>query len=129
MKIKDFGVEIWMNAYENDCEYNLAETCIESLTVDELLEISNKKEEILKEIIGMKLTYGAIEGSIPLRTAVAGLYKNVKPENITITHGGASANALSIMTLVEPGDRVISVLPTYQQHYSIPESIGAVLSY
>ena len=29
------------------------------------------------------------------------------------------------LTLVEPGDRVISVLPTYQQHYSIPESIGA----
>jgi aspartate/methionine/tyrosine aminotransferase len=28
-------------------------------------------------------------------------------------------------TLVEPGDRVISVLPTYQQHYSIPKSYGA----
>ena len=28
-------------------------------------------------------------------------------------------------TLVEPGDRVISVLPTNQQHYSIPESFGA----
>ena len=28
-------------------------------------------------------------------------------------------------TLVEPGDHVISVIPTYQQHYSIPESIGA----
>ncbi len=23
------------------------------------------------------------------------------------------------------GDRVIAVLPTYQQHYSIPESLGA----
>ena len=28
-------------------------------------------------------------------------------------------------TLVEPSDRVISIVPTYQQHYSIPESIGA----
>lgn len=28
-------------------------------------------------------------------------------------------------TLVEPGDHVISVIPTYQQHYSIPESFGA----
>jgi aspartate/methionine/tyrosine aminotransferase len=27
--------------------------------------------------------------------------------------------------IVEPGDHVISVLPTYQQHYSIPESLGA----
>ncbi|HEY4352776.1 MAG TPA: aminotransferase class I/II-fold pyridoxal phosphate-dependent enzyme, partial [Paraburkholderia sp.] len=28
-------------------------------------------------------------------------------------------------TLIEPGDHVVSVLPTYQQHYSIPESYGA----
>lgn len=125
MKIKDFGVEMWMNTYENDCKYNLAETCIEPLTVNELLEMSGKKEEVLDEIINMQLTYGDIEGSKSLRAAVAGLYKNIKTENIVITHGGISANALSIMTLVEPGDRVISVLPTYQQHYSIPESIGA----
>ena len=28
-------------------------------------------------------------------------------------------------TLVSPGDRVVAVVPTYQQHYSIPASIGA----
>ena len=44
---------------------------------------------------------------------------------MTITHGAIGANALVYATLVEPGDRVISVLPTYQQHYSIPESLGA----
>ena len=38
MKIKDFGVEMWMNAYENDCTYNLAETCVESLTVEQMRE-------------------------------------------------------------------------------------------
>ncbi|NMM64004.1 aminotransferase [Clostridium sp. P21] len=125
MKIKPFGVEMYMNAYENDCEYNLAETCVESLTVDELLKMSGKKDEIINEIVNMKLTYGAIEGSMPLRTAISQLYKNVNVENITITHGAIGANSLAIETLVEPGDRVISVLPTYQQHYSIPESIGA----
>ncbi len=31
------------------------------------------------------------------------------------------------MSLVEPGDEVVSVLPTYQQLYSIPESIGATV--
>ncbi len=42
-----------------------------------------------------------------------------------ITHGAIGANALVYETLVEPGDQVISVQPTYQQHYSIPESFGA----
>lgn len=125
MKIRPFGVEIWMNEFETKCELNLAETCVESITVDELLEMAGKKDVILSELLPMKLTYGAIEGSMRLRKLVAALYESQKPENVIITHGAIGANALVHATLVEPGDRVISVLPTYQQHYSIPESFGA----
>ena len=125
MKIRDFGVEIWMNRYETQCEWNLAETCVESLTVEELLKMAGKTDSILGELLPMKLTYGAIEGSERLRRLVAGLYEKQEFGNVTITHGAIGANALVHETLVEPGDRVISVLPTYQQHYSIPESYGA----
>ncbi|WP_043618686.1 aminotransferase [Ensifer sp. ZNC0028] len=125
MKIRDFGVEIWMNRYENHCEWNLAETCVESLTVAELLEMAGKTDTILAELLPLKLTYGAIEGSERLRGLIAGLYAKQGIENVVTTHGAIGANALVHETLVEPGDRVISVLPTYQQHYSIPESYGA----
>ncbi|MFT4162089.1 aminotransferase [Shinella sp.] len=125
MKIRDFGVEIWMNRYENHCELNLAETCVESLTVAELLDMAGKRDDILSELLPMKLTYGAIEGSDRLRGLIAGLYETQAIENVVVTHGAIGANALVHETLVEPGDRVVSVLPTYQQHYSIPESFGA----
>jgi aspartate/methionine/tyrosine aminotransferase len=125
MKIRDFGVEIWMNRYENDCALNLAETCVESLTVEELLDMAGKRDVILDELLPMKLTYGAIEGSAWLRGLIAGLYDKQAMENVVVTHGAIGANALVHAALVEAGDRVISVLPTYQQHYSIPESIGA----
>ncbi len=125
MQIKPFGVEIWMNQYETQCAYNLAETCVESLTVAQLLDLAGKRGAILDELLPLKLTYGAIEGSERLRGNIASLYTRQKPENVTITHGAIGANALLYATLVEPGDRVISVLPTYQQHYSIPESLGA----
>lgn len=125
MKIRDFGVEIWMNRYENHCELNLAETCVESLTVAELLDMAGKRDAILAELLPMKLTYGAIEGSERLRGLIAGMYEKQALENVVVTHGAIGANALVHETLVEPGDRVISVLPTYQQHYSIPESFGA----
>ncbi|WP_139651686.1 aminotransferase [Raoultibacter phocaeensis] len=125
MKIRDFGVEIWMNAYENDCEYNLAETCVKSLTVQELVDLAEKGESAWDDIRSMQLTYGAIEGSDRLRTGISGLYNTMGLENITITHGAIGANDLVLNALVEPGDRVISVLPTYQQLYSIPESLGA----
>lgn len=127
MKIRDFGVEMWMNAYENDCTHNLAETCVCSLTVEELLALSGRREETLEQLVQTRLTYGDIEGSPRLREAVAGLYRGIAPEQVTITNGAIGANALTMLTLVEPGDRVISVLPTYQQHYSIPESIGAAV--
>ena len=128
MKIREFGVEVWMNEFENDCAYNLAETCVESLTIAELLTLCGADETALGNLLSMKMTYGAIEGSDRLRDAVCGLYDSQKRENIVITHGTIGANALIHQTLVSRGDHVVSVLPTYQQHYSIPESIGADVS-
>lgn len=125
MKIREFGVERWMDLYETKCAYNLAETCVESLTIHQLLEMTGKTDSILDEILPLKMTYGEINGSVRLRDAVAKLYAGQTRENIIITHGAIGGNALVHETLVEPGDRVISVLPTYQQHYSIPESYGA----
>lgn len=125
MKIREFGVERWMDLYETKCAYNLAETCVESLTIRQLLEMTGKTDSILDEILPLKMTYGEINGSVRLRDAVARLYARQTRENIIITHGAIGGNALVHETLVEPGDQVISVLPTYQQHYSIPESYGA----
>jgi aspartate/methionine/tyrosine aminotransferase len=125
MKIRNFGVEIWMNGHENHCTHNLAETCVESLTIAQLLDIAGQKQGALADLLPMKMTYGAIEGSEKLRKAIAGTYARQSSANVVVTHGAIGANALVHETLVEPGDRVISVLPTYQQHYSIPASYGA----
>jgi aspartate/methionine/tyrosine aminotransferase len=125
MKIREFGVEIWMNETENHCKYNLAETCVESITIKELLTLSGKNDTDLSDLLPMKMTYGAIEGSDRLRDAICKLYTSQKYENVIVTHGTIGANALIYETLVSPQDRMISVKPTYQQHYSIPESYGA----
>ncbi|MBF8185350.1 aminotransferase [Nonomuraea sp. K274] len=125
MKIAPFGVEQWMNEYETRCTHNLAETCVESLTVAQLLDLAGHGDSLLRQLLPLKLTYGAIEGSDRLRSAVAALYDRQAAGNVMIAHGAVGANHLVHLTLVEPGDRVVSVLPTYQQHYSIPESIGA----
>jgi len=125
MDIKPFGVEMWMNEFEKNCELNLAETCVESLTLGELFEIAEVQDSILSDLSAMKMTYGAIEGSDRLRGAIASLYSSQTPANVLTTHGTIGANSLVHQTLVGRGDHVISVIPTYQQHYSIPESLGA----
>ena len=125
MHIEPFGVEIWMNEWETRCDWNLAETCVESLTINDLLKLTGKTEESLTEILPLKMTYGDIEGSVRLRAAIAALYEKQKSENVIVTHGTIGANMLVHKTLVAAGDRVVTVVPTYQQHYSIPASIGA----
>ncbi len=125
MKIRPFDIEIWMNEFENHCEFNLAETCVASLTIEELLALSGKTDSVLADLSSMKMTYGAIEGSDRLRSSICELYSNQQIDNILITHGAIGANALVYQTLIEPGDHAISVLPTYQQLYSIPEALGA----
>ena len=125
MQIEPFKVEIWMNEWETQCTYNLAETCVASITVEELLALSGGSADDLSGLLQMKLTYGDIEGSPRLRTAIANLYANQCIEDITVTHGTIAANMLVHKAIVEPGDHVLSIVPTYQQHYSIPKSIQA----
>ena len=125
MFIEPFEVEIWMNEWETRCTYNLAETCVASITINELLALSGRDEADLYELLSMKLTYGDIEGSDRLRAAISKLYANTSIADITITHGTIAANMLVHKGLVERGDHVVSIIPTYQQHYSIPRSIEA----
>ncbi len=125
MKIEPFGVEIWMNEWELKCELNLAETCVESLTIAELLALAGHNAADVSALLPMKMTYGAIEGSDRLRDAIAALYDRQGRGNVVVTHGTIGANMLVHRTLVDRGDRVISIVPTYQQHHSIPDSLGA----
>ena len=128
MNIDPFGIEMWMNEFEDNCKYNLAETCIKPLSINELLELSQKNIDIFKEIAKMKMTYGAIKGSERLRSNISSLFEKQNKENVLIAHGAIGANSLVYQTLVSPGDTVVSIMPNYQQHYSIPESLGAKIN-
>ncbi len=126
MNIRTFKVERWMNEFEEEAVYNLGETCIDSLTVRELLELAGENaDEYMKDLLDTRLTYGHIFGSPELLQGIASLYQNLEPEQIIPAHGAIGANHQIIMTMIEPEDNMVSVMPTYQQHYSIPESIGA----
>ena len=126
MKIQPFKVEEWMNAYETRARYNIAETCVDSVSLEELFRLTNTDGEAFWQNFRKKrLTYGDIEGAPEFRQGVCGLYRTLKVENIVPTHGASGANHHVFYSLIQPGDEVISIMPTYQQLYSIPESLGA----
>ncbi len=126
MRIEPFFVEQWMNAHETTATWNIAETCVHSLTLDELLELSGDADGVLRRLRETWLGYGDIVGSPRLRAAVAALYgERIGPDNVLTANGAIGANFLALYALVEPGTTVVSVQPTYQQLFSVPESLGA----
>lgn len=128
MEIKDFAVEQWMNEWETKCTYNVAETCTYSLTLDQLFDLcGGDRTQFMNDFAQRRLTYGAIEGNPAFLEGVCGLYETVEPGHIIPTHGAAGANYLVLSTLCGPGDHVVSIMPTYQQLYSIPEMCGATV--
>ena len=128
MKIDDFVLENWLNP-ACDSEKNkiyLGGSCVLPLTVEELFELTGESmEDFMEELRHMNLGYGNFEGTSRTRKAVANLYKNVDPEEVILVHGGTGANNTVVFALIEETDNVISIMPNYQQFYSLPKSIGA----
>lgn len=126
MNIKPFAVEEWMNEYEVGARYNIAETCVDSVSLDALCALAGEDvHEFLAALSAQRLTYGDIVGSPALREGISRLYRIVQPTQVVPTHGAAGANHHVFCSLISAGDRVVSIMPTYQQLYSIPEAIGA----
>jgi aspartate/methionine/tyrosine aminotransferase len=118
-----------MDTYETSAKYNLAETCAASVSINELVQISETKHADMVDPSTI-LNYGEIRGSENLRANLARLYSSrsnnpLSKENILIQPGAIAANALVLYSLIGPGDHVVCHYPTYQQLYSYPESLGA----
>lgn len=130
MKIDDFVLENWLNP-ACDSEKNqiyLGGSCVSPLTVEELFDITGESmETFLDEFKKMDLGYPRFEGTPRTKEALSHLYKQVKPEEIILCHGGTGANSTVCYTLLEAGDNIVSIMPNYQQFFSIPRSIGVEL--
>ena len=120
-----------MDKHETHANYNIAETCVASISLNDLRSLSeDKSSEIWSP--STKLTYGAIRGSEKLRTNLAKRYSAKKPiqaDNILITPGAIAANMTVLYSLIGQGDHVICHYPTYQQLYETPKRLGAKVDY
>ncbi|EMG45963.1 aspC Aspartate aminotransferase [Candida maltosa Xu316] len=124
VKQEDFAVEQYMDAYETCIEYNMAETCTASISINEIPGQSQESlNQLQQKLFSTKLTYGHIRGSPELKNAIAQIYNdeggNITKEDIVPTNGAIGANFLTLYALVDEGDKVIVVDPTYQQLASV----------
>ncbi|KAL3459671.1 pyridoxal phosphate-dependent transferase [Aspergillus heterothallicus] len=76
--------------------------------------------------------YGDIRGSPDLRSRSAALYdskgRGVSADHVLAANGAIRSNFLALYIKVRPGNHIIVHYTTYQQLYSVPESLGAEVS-
>lgn len=119
MKIPPFEMERWQSLWENRVRHNLSESGVKPYTLAELVRISGH------DPAGTALGYGHTEGSPLLRERVAALYPGASAADVLVTSGSAEANFIACWTLIEPGDRVVVVTPTYGQTPGLAKGLGA----
>ena len=91
MEIKDLEVEQWMNLWETKCTYNVAETCVYSLSLDQLFELTGgDKQAFLDAFAARRLTYGDVEGRPDLLSGIAKLYRT-SAEDVTVFDSAGTA--------------------------------------
>jgi len=123
MLIEDFKLEKWIKKYESITKYDISQTCVQVFSLKELEEFCD--EEV--DFKNIKLGYGSVYGTENLKNAICNLYKNAKSENVTVALGGIGANQLALRTFVNKGDKVVCVVPCYQQVYTLPKIYDALV--
>ena len=116
---RPFAMERWQSTYEYRVDHNLSESGVEPLTVRELLSLSGAT------IDELQLGYGQSNGSDQLRATIASLYRGASADGVMACNGSAEANYIACWRLVEPGDTVAVVVPTYMQTHGLAQNFGA----
>jgi aspartate/methionine/tyrosine aminotransferase len=123
MKLEAFAMERLQSIWENRVEWNVSESGVHPIRVDELVNDSASLAALMSQALGYPQTNGTVE----LRTAIAALYQGATPEEIEVTNGGSEANLLALLHLVEPGDEVVMMTPNYMQVRGLSRGLGAVV--
>ena len=116
-----FMLEREMGIWEHQVKYNLSESGVHPMTTAELLDNDPK---LIEELLGVELNYLQTNGSLELRESIAGIYSGAKAEDVLVTTGAAQANFTSVLTVLDPGDEIVVMVPNYLQIWGVAKNLG-----
>lgn len=122
-RLPAFALERFFAKYEFSAKYLLCSSDTESVTLREALdEYADDECRFLFE--NLSLGYTESKGYPPLLEELKGLYDGFAQEVVP-----QEGILLSMMALVEPGDKVVATFPAYQSLYDVAASCGADVRY
>ena len=124
MQLQPFKIESFQSLHKQSIDYNLSAADAETLSLSELIDLADNEVKALWD--KCKLSYTSTEGHHLLRHEIASLYGEMLDDKKIVTFAGAQeAIYATISSLVEPDDKVLVVVPTYQSLVELPVKIGA----
>ena len=123
MNLEPFVLERWQSIWENRVAWNLSESGVHPLRVEEVATSEADRHSVLTQELGYTQTNGTPE----LREAVSALYPGARIDQIEITNGGSEANCIVLWHLIEPGDEIVMMMPNYMQIRGVARALGATV--
>ena len=122
--LPDFQLETFFSRWEFNTKYNMCASNIESVSLEELLLLSNVEDKKLwtKLDLGYTETYG----SLNIREAIAETYDNINSNDILTFAGGEEGIYVAMQCILNKNDHAIVITPNYQSSETLPKSICEV---
>jgi aspartate/methionine/tyrosine aminotransferase len=125
MQIKPFRIEKYFGKYEFTAKYLLSSSDAESRTIQELLDLEpGAHERLLEHWCG----YTESPGAPWLREVIAGIYKQIKSDDVLVVAAAEEGIFVLYHALAGPGDHVIVETPCYESALEVARSTGAQVS-
>jgi aspartate/methionine/tyrosine aminotransferase len=123
MKLEPFALERLQSTWENRIAWNVAESGVHALRLEELADTADERAALLAE----HLVYTQTNGTLELRSAIAEMYPDATPDHVEVTNGGSEANCIALLHLIEPGDEAVMMVPNYMQVRGLARALGATV--
>src|SRR5215472_7318224 len=126
MRLKPFLLDMWLDAYEHDIEFNLAASGGPHWTLNEILGLGS--EEDRRRFLNHELVYGRPAGADGLRAAIAEM-QEVDVDAVQVVTGASEALVVLMWLAAEAGANVVLPRPGYTPFSALPESLGIETRY
>lgn len=120
MQLKPFLLDIWLDRYEHDIEFNLAASTGPSWTLNEILRLAGDEER--ERFLNHKLVYSRPAGAEGLRAAIAEM-QGVNLDIVQVVAGASEALLVLMWLAAEPGANVILPQPGFTTFSALPDSL------
>ena len=120
MQLRPFLLDMWLDTYEHDIEFNLAASTGPSWTLNEILSLAQDEER--ERFLNHKVVYSRPAGAEGLRSAIAEMH-DVDADAVQVVTGASEALLILMWLAAEPGANVILPQPGFTTFSALPESL------